>query len=221
MTTPTLDWPRDPDHDCPRCPRLVGYRHEQRALEPAWHNAPVPTFGDPAARVLIVGLAPGRMGANRTGRPFTGDYAGTLLYAALTAHGFANGRFDARPDDGLVLVDAAVTNAVRCVPPQNKPTTAEIRACAPFLTATLAAYPRVSTILALGRIAHDAILRTLGARLSAHPFGHGAIHATASGLNVADSYHPSRYNVNTGVLTDAMFHDVVAGVRAILDRSAS
>ncbi len=219
--TPTVDLPRDPDRDCPLCPRLVAYRMEQRALEPAWHNAPVPTFGDPAARLLIVGLAPGRTGANRTGRPFTGDYAGTLLYGALTAHGFANGRFDARPDDGLVLTGAAVTNAVRCVPPQNKPTGAEIRTCAPFLTATLAALPAVTTILALGRIAHDAILRTLGARLAAHPFKHGAVHMAASGLRVADSYHPSRYNVNTGVLTDAMFHEVVGNVRALIDETAA
>ncbi|RAH97005.1 uracil-DNA glycosylase [Acuticoccus sediminis] len=217
MRPGSSDQPRDPDRNCPLCPRLVAYREEQRALEPDWHNAPVPTFGDTGARLLVVGLAPGRTGANRTGRPFTGDYAGVLLYAALSAAGFANGRFDARPDDGLVLTDAAVTNAVRCVPPQNKPTTAEIRACAPFLSATLAALPQVEVVLALGRIAHDAVLRTIGARLSAHPFKHGAVHSTACGLKVADSYHPSRYNVNTGVLTDAMFHAVLANVRTLVD----
>lgn len=221
IPTTTAGLPRDPDRDCPACPRLVAYRHEQRALEPDWHNAPVPTFGDPDARLLVVGLAPGRTGANRTGRPFTGDYAGTLLYSALSAHGFANGRFDARPDDGLVLIDAAVTNAVRCVPPQNKPTGPEIRACAPYLVETVASMRRLAAILALGRIAHDAVLRTLGARLSAHPFGHGAQHELAPGLVVADSYHPSRYNVNTGVLTDAMFHQVVAGVRALVDAEAA
>ncbi|ORE94321.1 uracil-DNA glycosylase [Stappia sp. 22II-S9-Z10] len=179
----------------------------------------MPTFGDERARLLVVGLAPGRTGANRTGRPFTGDYAGTLLYSALCAHGFANDRFDARPDDGLVLTDAAVTNAVRCVPPQNKPTGAEIRACAPFLAATVAARAEITFILALGRIAHDAVLRTFGARLAAHPFAHGAIHALPGGLTVADSYHPSRYNVNTGVLTDAMFHAVLAEIRRLIDKA--
>ena len=204
---------RDPDRDCPRCPRLVAYRHEQRAQHPDWHNAPVPSFGDPTPRLLIVGLAPGRTGANRTGRPFTGDYAGTLLYETLSAHGLANGAFDARVDDGLVLMDAAVTNAVRCVPPQNKPTGEEIRTCAPFLAATMAALPHVGVVLALGRIAHDAVLRTLGCRLSAHPFAHGAIHETPGGIAVADSYHPSRYNVNTRVLTAEMFATVIAAVR--------
>ena len=199
----------------------MAYREEQRAQEPLWHNAPVPTFGDPDARLLVVGLAPGRMGANRTGRPFTGDYAGQLLYAALSAYGFANGRFDARPDDGLVLMDAAVTNAVRCVPPQNKPTPAEIRTCAPYLTATLGLRPHVAVILALGRIAHDAVLRTLGARLSAHPFRHGALHTPPGAPRVLDSYHPSRYNVNTGVLTDAMFHEVVATARSLIDEAPS
>ena len=161
----------------------------------------------------MVGLAPGLQGANRTGRPFTGDYAGDLLYGSLARHGFSRGTFAARPDDGLVLIDAAVTNAVRCVPPQNKPTGAEMRACAPFLGATLEAMPRLAVILALGRIAHDVVMRTLGARLALFPFRHGAIHAPQGAPLVADSYHPSRYNVNTGVLDEAMFDAVVAAVR--------
>jgi len=207
----------DPPRDCPHCPRLVAFRTEQRTREPGWFNAPVPTFGPlDEAKLLVVGLAPGVAGANRTGRPFTGDYAGNLLYAALTRYGFASGTFDARPDDGLVLVEAAVTNAVRCVPPQNKPTAGEINTCRPFLAATLAAMPRARVVLALGRIAHDTVLRTIGERLSRHPFAHGAVHE-AGALRVADSYHPSRYNVNTGVLTDAMFASVVARVRAIVD----
>jgi uracil-DNA glycosylase family 4 len=214
--------PRDPDRDCPLCPRLVAFREAQRVAHPEWHNAPVPTFGDVAgARLLVVGLAPGLQGANRTGRPFTGDYAGTLLYDTLARHGLANGAFEARVDDGLMLSDAAVTNAVRCVPPQNKPTGAEMRACAPFLSATIAAMPRLAVILALGRIAHDVVLRTLGARLADHPFRHGAIHDPPDGPAVADSYHPSRYNVNTGVLDAAMFAEVVGGVKALLDGRAS
>ncbi|WP_420393062.1 uracil-DNA glycosylase [Acuticoccus sp.] len=210
----------DPDRDCPLCPRLVAFRDLQRRDEPTWHNAPVPTFGAASARLLVVGLAPGRAGANRTGRPFTGDYAGTLLYETLSAVGFANGAFDARPDDGLVLIDAAVTNAVRCVPPQNKPTGAEIRNCSVFLTATIAAMAELRVVLALGRIAHDAVVRALGGRLAHHPFRHGATHELASGVAVADSYHPSRYNVNTGVLDAAMFAEILAAVRARLDAAS-
>ncbi|MEM8853011.1 MAG: uracil-DNA glycosylase [Pseudomonadota bacterium] len=210
--------PTDPGRDCPLCPRLVDYRLEQRAREPDWHNAPVDTFGDlGTASLLVVGLAPGVSGANRTGRPFTGDYAGNLLYKALLTHGFATGVFDARPDDGLTLTGAAVTNAVRCVPPQNKPTGAEINACRPFLAATIAAMPKLTVILALGRIAHDAVLRTLGERLAAHPFKHGAHHLMDGKPAVADSYHPSRYNVNTGVLNEAMLLAVFAEVRRLVD----
>ena len=206
----------DPAPDCALCPRLVAYRDENRAAHPDWHNAPVPTFGDLGrAKLLVVGLAPGVAGANRTGRPFTGDYAGELLYNTLIKHGFARGTFDARPDDGLMLTDAAVTNAVRCVPPQNKPVGAEINACRPFLINTMAAMPNLVAILALGRIAHDTVLRTLGVRLAAHPFGHGALHPDLTPM-VADSYHPSRYNVNTGVLTAAMFDDVIAALRKTL-----
>lgn len=209
--------PLDPPLTCPLCPRLVEYREAQQHKEPDWFNAPVPTFGDPArAKLLVVGLAPGVAGANRTGRPFTGDYAGTLLYDALLAQRFASGTFDARPDDGLELIDAAVTNAVRCVPPQNKPVGAEINACRPFLAATIDALPAGAVILALGRIAHDSVIRTLGARLAAHPFCHGAFH-TCGARVVADSYHPSRYNVNTGVLTSEMFGAVIAAVRSKVD----
>ena len=211
----------DPPRDCPICPRLVAYREALRVKEPDWCNAPVPTFGSLAdSSLLIVGLAPGVGGANRTGRPFTGDYAGELLYGCLIEFGFAQGEFLARADDGLTLVGAAVTNAVRCVPPQNKPVGAEISGCRPFLAATIAAMPNLRVILALGRIAHDAVIRTLGQRLAHFPFRHGALHEAGRQL-VADSYHPSRYNVNTGVLTREMFADVVKGVRSAVDSGAT
>jgi uracil-DNA glycosylase family 4 len=177
----------------------------------------VPSFGPLSARLLIVGLAPGLRGANRTGRPFTGDYAGELLYRTLLEFGFASGRFEARPDDGLALTDAIIANAVRCVPPENKPTPAEIRACRPFLVNTLAALPRLQAIVVLGRIAHDTTLAMLGHRLAAFPFGHGRVHELPGGPRLFDSYHCSRYNTNTGVLTDEMFRAVFAAVRAHLD----
>ncbi len=202
----------DPGRDCALCPRLVAFRRAQRAAEPAWFNAPVPTFGDPNARLLIVGLAPGLRGANRTGRPFTGDYAGDLLYSTLLDFGFARGRYDARPDDGLALVGAAITNAVRCVPPENKPTGAEISACRPFLARTIAAFPKLSAIVALGRIAHDSTLSALGAVRARHAFAHGAAHAFDR-LRLYDSYHCSRYNTNTGRLTTGMFREVFERVR--------
>lgn len=205
--------PTDPGRDCPLCPRLVAFRHEWRAAEPSWHNAPVVSFGARDARLLIIGLAPGLRGANRTGRPFTGDYAGDLLYRTLIDFGFATGRYEARPDDGLTLRDALITNAVRCVPPANKPLPAEIHACRPFLTATMDAMPRLSAILALGRVAHESVLRALGARLAAHPFAHGAAVAIRPGLALFDSYHCSRYNTNTGRLTEAMFRNVFEAIR--------
>ena len=201
-----------PGRDCPLCPRLVAFRTLWRGREPAWHNAPVDSFGNRDARLLIVGLAPGLRGANRTGRPFTGDFAGDLLYSTLTTFGFARGIFDARPDDGLELVDAAIVNAVRCVPPENKPTTDEIRTCRPFLRDTIDAMPKLEAIVALGKIAHDTVLVALGRRMAAHRFAHGAIHEIG-GLAVFDSYHCSRYNTNTGVLTPEMFHAVFAAVR--------
>jgi len=203
--------PAEPGRDCPLCPRLAALRHEARTAEPGWFNAPVPTFGSIEARVLVVGLAPGLKGANRTGRPFTGDYAGDLLYATLLAFGLARGRFEARIDDGLELVDTAITNAVRCVPPQNKPTGAEIATCRPFLAATIAAMPRLAAIVALGRIAHDSTIAALGLRQKVAPFAHGAEH-TLGGLTLFDSYHCSRYNTNTGVLTPEMFRAVFSRV---------
>jgi len=203
----------EPGRDCPLCPRLVAFREEWRAKEPGWHNAPVPTFGSRDARLLVVGLAPGLRGANRTGRPFTGDYAGDLLYRTLIEYGFATGSYQARPDDGLELIDAAITNAVRCVPPENKPVPAEIRTCRAFLSATIAAMPRLKAIVALGRIAHDSTAAALGLRLKTVPFGHGAVHATSGPALLHDSYHCSRYNTNTGVLTPDMFRAVFAEVR--------
>ena len=208
----------DPPRNCPHCPRLVAFRQSARDQYPDWHNAPVPSFGPDSARLLIVGLAPGLKGANRTGRPFTGDYAGELLYRTLIKHGFATGIFDARPDDSLTLIDARITNAVRCVPPENKPTPAEIKTCRTFLDATIAAMLGLEAILVLGRIAHDTMLRTLGAPLSAYPFSHGAEHQIGT-IRLFDSYHCSRYNTNTGVLTEAMFDAVFASVRQTLGRA--
>jgi uracil-DNA glycosylase len=204
--------PIEPDKNCPLCPRLAAFRAETRQREPKWHNAPVASFGDPEARVLIVGLAPGLQGANRTGRPFTGDYAGDLLYSTLLDYGFARGKYEARPDDGLVLVDCRISNAVRCVPPQNKPLPAEIKTCRAFLAATLATMPRLTAIVLLGRIAHDSTLKALGLKATAAPFAHGAVHQ-AGHIRLYDSYHCSRYNTNTGVLTPKMFRDVFARVR--------
>ena len=206
----------DPDRNCPACPRLVAFREKWRLSEPSWHNSPVATFGGRDARVLIVGLAPGVRGANRTGRPFTGDFAGDLLYKTLIEFGFASGTYDARPDDGLTLVDVAITNAVRCVPPQNKPLPVEINTCRQFLVATMAAMPNLRAIVALGRVAHDSVLPALDQRRAAFPFAHGAIHPVGPNLFLHDSYHCSRYNTNTRVLTEDMFRAVFAAVRAKL-----
>jgi uracil-DNA glycosylase family 4 len=179
----------------------------------------VPSFGQDAkhARLLIVGLAPGLRGANRTGRPFTGDYAGDLLYETLLAYGFARGHYDARADDSLALVDCMITNAVRCVPPENKPTPAEIATCRPFLTERLATLPRLAAVVVLGRIAHDSTLSALGGRKAAFPFAHGARHDVRAGLALFDSFHCSRYNTNTGKLTPEMFRTVFAAVRTHVD----
>ena len=201
---------------CALCPRLVAFRDENRRKEPDWFNGAVPSFGDEAGRLLIVGLAPGLNGANRTGRPFTGDFAGNLLYETLLEFGFARGRYEARPDDGLQLVDCIISNSVRCVPPQNKPTPAEIATCSGFLRARIAALPNVSVMVALGRIAHDSALTTLGFRKAAFPFAHGACHALRPGLHLIDSFHCSRYNTNTRRLTTEMFHAVFAAVRQLL-----
>jgi uracil-DNA glycosylase family 4 len=194
----------------------VAFRQKSRKSEPDWFNAPVPSFGPRDARVLIVGLAPGLQGANRTGRPFTGDWAGDLLYATLAAYSFSRGRYDERPDDGLELVDCRITNAVRCVPPENKPTPAEINTCRDFLTATIAEMPELRALVALGRIAHDSAVTVLRAKKSAHAFKHGGAHRIGV-LTLFSSYHCSRYNTNTGVLTPDMFRAVFAKVRAYLD----
>ena len=215
-----LPAPDEPGRDCALCPRLQKFRLAQRAEHGDWHNAPVPSFGALDARLLIVGLAPGLKGANRTGRPFTGDYAGDLLYETLIRFGFASGAYDRRPDDGLELVDCAIVNAVRCAPPQNKPTPQEIAACRAYLTRSIGALGNLEIVLALGRVAHGAVLRAFGARAADFPFAHGARHALKPcGPSLFDSYHCSRYNTNTGVLTEATFRDVFASIRAELDCS--
>lgn len=201
-----------PSPDCPLCPRLAGFRTTQRGAHPDWFNAPVPPFGADTAELLIVGLAPGLRGANRTGRPFTGDYAGDLLYATLRKFGLAHGEYAGHIGDSLALNRARITNAVRCVPPQNKPETVEIAACRPFLAAELAALPQLRAILALGAIAHHAILAAKGLRRSAYPFAHGALHELPGGPLLADSYHCSRLNTNTGTLTAQMFEAVFAAL---------
>ena len=218
--------PREPDPDCSFCPRLATFRDSLRAAQPEWHNAPVPDFGALDARLLVVGLAPGLRGANRTGRPFTGDFAGVLLYETLIEFGFAAGAYGAAMDDGLRLAACAITNAVRCVPPLNKPTSSEIKSCRPFLAATIAALPDLCAIVALGRIAHESVVRAFGLKPAAFPFAHGAEHVLVAGetagnrsqpgaetITLVDSYHCSRYNTNTGVLTQEMFRAVFAKVR--------
>ncbi len=207
-----------PARDCALCPRLAEFRSDIRAREPDWWNGPVESFGPADARLLIVGLAPGLRGANRTGRPFTGDYAGDLLYATLIEFGLAVGTYERRPDDGLELIGCAIVNAVRCVPPQNKPTPQEINSCRPYLTGAVAALPRIRAIFALGRIAHESTLRALGHKLSAYPFAHGARHEPPGAPVVFDSYHCSRYNTNTGVLTPDMFRSAMRATRDFIRR---
>ena len=209
--------PPVPDRDCDRCPRLVAFREDHRAAQPDWHNAPVSSFGGLDARLLIVGLAPGLRGANRTGRPFTGDFAGDLLYATLGKFGFARGAYGASTSDGLALHDCRITNAVRCVPPQNRPKGAEITACRSFLAAEIAAMSRLRAILALGLVAHGAVLKALGLRAGACRFAHGAVHRLDDGRRLVDSYHCSRLNTNTGRLTPAMFANVFAQIRDTLN----
>jgi uracil-DNA glycosylase family 4 len=202
--------PPEPSPDCPLCPRLAAFRAANREAYPDFHNAPVPSFGPVDAELLIVGLAPGLKGANRTGRPFTGDYAGDLLYRTLLECGLATGGYDRRPDDGLRLVRCRVTNAVRCVPPENKPTPAEARTCRTFLEGEIRSLQRLKVILALGRVAHDAAVAATAARPAAFRFAHGALHELPNGLRLVDSYHCSRYNTQTGILTAAMFRAAVA-----------
>ncbi len=198
--------------DCSLCDRLVQYRAANRAAHPDWYNGAVPSFGDARARLLIVGLAPGVTGANRTGRPFTGDWAGDLLYPTLAKFGFSKGTFDARPDDGLQLIDTMITNAVRCVPPQNKPVGAEVTRCRAYLAARIAALPRLTHIVTLGKIAHDSSVRALGGKVAQHPFGHNAS-SRIGPYTITASYHCSRYNTNTRRLTREMFEAVFEGVR--------
>ncbi len=217
---------REPDPDCSFCPRLATFRDSLKAAQPEWHNAPVPAFGALDARLLVVGLAPGLRGANRTGRPFTGDFAGNLLYETLLEFGFATGAYGASTDDGLRLVSCVITNAVRCVPPQNKPMPSEIKSCRPFLAATIAALPDLCAIVAVGRIAHESVVRAFGLKPAAFPFAHGAehvlvagetawqrLHAATGAIFLVDSYHCSRLTTNTGVLTQEMFRAVFAKVR--------
>lgn len=208
-------WGPEPARDCPICPRLVAYRMQNRTDHPDWWNGPPPSWGDPDARLLVVGLAPGRMGANRTGRPFTGDGAGVLLYQTLLATGFARGRYEARPDDGLQLVDSAVTNAVRCAPPENKPLGSEENNCRPFLVQRIAAYPKLRAIVTLGDVSRRNVLKALGARAGAVPGGHGT-ETDVGPYRIFNSYHASRLNTNTGRLTPEMFREVFEAVRAYL-----
>ncbi|BDG73270.1 uracil-DNA glycosylase [Roseomonas fluvialis] len=207
-----------PGHDCPLCPRLVAYRAANRAANPGWHNGPVPSWGPHDAPLLVLGLAPGVRGANRTGRPFTGDYAGRLLYGTLLKFGVARGEFLEDPTDGMELLGCRIANAVRCVPPENLPTPAEIRTCNGFVQAEVAAMPRLRAVLALGVVAHGALLRAKGIPASRYAFAHGAVHTLPDGLWLADSYHVSRYNTSTKRLTAEMFEGVV---QALLARLAS
>jgi uracil-DNA glycosylase family 4 len=206
----------EPSRDCPLCPRLVAYREENRRKEPDWFNGPAPSFGDPDARLLVLGLAPGRSGANRTGRPFTGDYAGTLLYETLHKFGFSDGVFQARIDDGLRLKDCMVSNAVRCAPPGNKPLPVEETTCRAFLAARLAALPRLKAVVTLGDVSRRNLLKAVGLKASAAPAGHG-LQFQAGPYRIFSSYHCSRLNTNTGRLTTPMFEAVFADVRAYLD----
>lgn len=209
--------PLVPAADCPLCPRLAAFRGLNRQKFPRYHNAPVPAFGPLTAQLLVVGLAPGLHGANQTGRPFTGDYAGDLLYATLTEFGFADGSYDKRPDDGIRMIDVRITNAARCVPPENKPTPEEVRNCRPYLVDEIGRMPNLRAVVALGLVSHASVIATFGGVPSRVKFGHGASHEVRPGVRLFDSYHCSRYNTNTGRLTTEMFHDVFRAVRAYLD----
>lgn len=208
-----------PDYHCSLCPRLAGFHTDNRKLYPGFHNGPVPSFGAMDAELLVTGLAPGLNGANRTGRPFTGDYAGLVLYSALRKHGFAHGNYDPESvgngrTDGFRLENCRITNAVRCVPPQNKPETSEIKQCNTFLKAEIAAMPALKVIVSLGQISHKAVIQSFGLKQSQYVFGHGAVHMLPQrGLCLINSYHSSRYNINTGTLTQAMFDDVIGLAR--------
>ena len=202
----------EPTADCPLCPRLFEFRHANRKAFPEFFNRPVPSFGSLDARLLIVGLAPGLKGANRTGRPFTGDYAGELLYGSLKRHGLARGDYGARSDDGFELLGVRISNAVRCVPPENKPLPLEIKTCRRFLVAEIDAMPQLKAILVLGQISHDSVTSVLALKKKDHRFTHGARHDSGRVTLIA-SYHCSRYNTNTGVLTEAMFDSAMAAAK--------
>ena len=207
----------DPDLNCSLCPRLVDFRHESREKFPGKHNAPVPAFGSINAEVLVVGLAPGLKGANFTGRPFTGDWAGDLLYPTLIKFGFATGTYDARPDDGLEMQNCRITNAVRCVPPQNKPIGEEMKNCLPFLNDEIAAMKNLKVLLSLGLVSHQSVIRSFGLKQKDFKFAHQAVHDLGNGLTLIDSYHCSRYNTNTGRLTTEMFENVFAEIAKIIN----
>lgn len=202
-----------PDHNCALCPRLKSFIDDNRVKFPNQYNAPVPAFGEKDAELLIVGLAPGLKGANFSGRPFTGDYAGDLLYGTLLKFGFARGEYKAHKDDGLELINARITNAVKCVPPQNKVTGDEINTCLQFLKTEFSTMPKLKMILSLGLVSHNAVLKATGHKQSAFKFAHGAVHDLGRGLSLIDSYHCSRYNTNTGRLTTQMFEDVFEVIR--------
>lgn len=210
----------EPPRDCLRCPRLVAYREACRTEFPSWWNAPVYAFGDPDAWLVIAGLAPGKHGANRTGRPFTGDYAGDLLFATLANFGLSRGTYAGRIDDGLTLDGTIIVNSVKCLPPQNKPMPQEIAACRPFFEGQMERLPNMSVLIALGRIAHDAVIRAVGGRLADYRFGHGAVHTLPDGRRLVDSYHCSRYNTNTGRLTPDMFAAVFRTALALRDQTS-
>ena len=197
-----------PSHDCQLCPRLAAFRSENQAKFPDKFNAPVPSFGPKSAEILIVGLAPGLRGANFTGRPFTGDFAGDLLYSTLDKYGFSKGEFKADPNDGLKLINCRITNAVRCLPPENKPIGSEINTCLQFLTSQIEHMPNLKIIVSLGLVSHNAVLKSSGEKLSAHKFGHKHVHQLQNDLTLIDSYHCSKYNTSTKRLTEPMFHEV-------------
>jgi uracil-DNA glycosylase len=208
--------PPEAPKDCPLCPRLVAYREANARAELTWFNGAAPSFGDPNAKLLVVGLAPGRTGANRTGRPFTGDYAGELLYGTLKKYGFAKGEYRADPNDGLTLTGAMITNAVRCAPPENKPLPVEIATCRPFLSARIAALPKLKVLFALGSIAHESVLRAHGLKPTHAKFAHGCEAALPNGLTLISSYHCSRYNTQTRRLTTEMFENVMARAKDLI-----
>jgi len=218
MSKPTPPTFKEPDRNCNLCPRLHNFLAELRQTHPDYFNAPVPSFGDSAPELLIIGLAPGMHGANRTGRPFTGDWAGDLLYKALDEYGFSEGTYGQSIDDGLELKSAMITNAVRCLPPQNKPVGAEAAACRPFLTDQIESLTSLKTLLTLGKLSHDNTIRALGLKLKDYSFGHHKVYDLPNGLRLYSSYHCSRYNTNTKRLTEPMFFKIFADIQAYLSR---